>query len=328
MVRTGRRSSTGSDDCFLSSARFDSISRFRAAFLYAAALLCASSAGAQSVVSLSSPLTETLYALGAQDHLLGVSDVCVFPGQVLADRHSGKVREVGGFTKPDYELIDRLHPDVILTSTGFQEGIAARFRTKGYRVLHFEPHSLAEVLKQMEDVGEAVGKGAEARMLTADIRAGRDEIRRKSAALPKVRVYIELNHEGPWTLGAHSPLNDIIMAAGGENIFGDRDEEVFIVRNEEIIRRNPDIILSPIWTNAKVGGRDGIIPLAQIFARPGYAATKAVKNSRVLYYDSALLKQEGPRQILAIEKLAYLLHPEAFENPSKTIPWELGRIVQ
>jgi hypothetical protein len=46
----------------------------------------------------------------------------------------------------------------------------------------------------------------------------------------------------------------------------------------------------------------------------------------VLYYDSALLKHEGPRQVLAIRKLAYLLHPDFFENPPGTIPWELGRI--
>jgi hypothetical protein len=48
----------------------------------------------------------------------------------------------------------------------------------------------------------------------------------------------------------------------------------------------------------------------------------------VLYYDSALLKHEGPRQVLAIRKLAYLLHPETCKNPDGTIPWELGRIIK
>ena len=291
-------------------------------------LLIATSVWAQNVVSLSSPLTETIYALGAQSHVLGVSDVCTFPRRVVSDRRAGKVREVGAFTNPDYQLIDRLHPDVILTSTGFQEPIAARFRSMGYRVLHFEPHSLSEVFKQMEEVGQAVGKGAEARNLTDSMRRDWKEIGRKSAVLPRVRVYMELNHEGPWTTGARSPLNDIIVAAGGENIFSDHDEGVFVATHEEIIKRNPDIVLSPIWTDAKVGGMDGIIPLLQIFLRPGYADTNAVRNSRVLYYDSALLKHEGPRQILAIQKLAYLLHPDAFENPRETIPWELGRILQ
>jgi ABC-type Fe3+-hydroxamate transport system substrate-binding protein len=100
------------------------------------------------------------------------------------------------------------------------------------------------------------------------------------------------------------------------------------VKNEEVVRRNPDIILSPIWLNAKVGGSDGITTLLEIMSRPGYASTTAVRNSRVLYYDSALLKWEGLRQVLAIRKLAHLLHPEAFPDPPATLPWELGRIRQ
>jgi iron complex transport system substrate-binding protein len=121
-------------------------------------------------------------------------------------------------------------------------------------------------------------------------------------------------------------VNDIIHAAGGENIFADQKQGTFTTTNEEIVRRNPDIILSPIWLDAKVGGIDGIIPLAQIVTRPGYERTNAVRNSRVLYYDSALMKHEGPRQVLAIRKLAHILHPDAFPDPANTIPWELGRV--
>lgn len=278
------------------------------------------------IVSLSSPQTETIYALGAEAEIVGVSDVCVYPEQVVLDRRSGRVREVGTFTQPDFAAIDQLHPDLVLTSTTFQRAIAAKLRVKGYRVLHFEPYSLAQVFQQIEQIGIAVGKAEESVKLAAGMRLEYQEIANKARALPRVRVYMELNHEGPWTTGSRSALSDIIAAAGGENIFGDRDEGVFVPNQDEIVRRNPEVILSPIWVNAKVGGFDGIIPLAQIFLRPGYQTTSAVRNSRVLYYDSALLKHEGPRQILAIRKLAYLLHPEAFENPPGTIPWELGRI--
>jgi iron complex transport system substrate-binding protein len=71
---------------------------------------------------------------------------------------------------------------------------------------------------------------------------------------------------------------------------------------------------------------DGITTLVEIMSRRGYAETTAVKDGRVLYYDSALLKQQGPREVLAVKKLAYLLHPDVFPNPAGTIPWELGRI--
>lgn len=282
--------------------------------------------GQADVVSLSAPLTETLYALRAQNRLAAVTSVAVFPEQVNLDRKAGKFRDLGSFTKPDVALIESLRPSLVLSDTGFHHDLAARLRAKGLRVIHLEPRSLDEIFTGMERVGEAVGKKKEALKLTAGFRAERAVIEKKTAALPKVKVYMEINHEGPWTTGAESPVNDLIRAAGGENIFVDRKEGVFVTTNDEIVRRNPDIILSPIWVNAKVGGLDGIIPLAQIFARPGYAETTAVRNSRVMYYDSALLKHEGPRQILAIRKLAHLLHPDVFEDPPGTIPWELGRI--
>jgi iron complex transport system substrate-binding protein len=88
--------------------------------------------GAQpKVVSLSSPMAETVYALGAQDQLLGVTTACVFPQQILADRKSGKVRELGTFMKPDLEAVIALKPDVVFTSHGFQRKLAQQLRDRG-----------------------------------------------------------------------------------------------------------------------------------------------------------------------------------------------------
>jgi iron complex transport system substrate-binding protein len=286
-------------------------------------LLCAQA----DVVSLSAPLTETVYLLGAQDRLAAVSDTSVFPEQINQDRRSGKIKTLA-FYNADPAEIDALNPKLILTSTAFQKSMADRLRASGYTVLHFEPESIEDVLKQTERIGEALGKAVEASRITRQMRRELAEIEAKSAGLPRVRVYMEINHVGPWTSGARSPENEMIRIAGGVNVFADQDSGVFVTRHEEIVKRNPDVILSPIWLNAKVGGIDGITTLAEIVARPGYAETNAVKNSRVLYYDSALLKHQGPREILAIRKLAYLLHPEAFENPPDTIPWELGRVRQ
>ncbi len=296
--------------------------------LFGRALFClATLAHAQPrVVSLSSPLAETLYSLGAQKLLVGVSDVCVFPEQIVADRKSGRVKVVGSFSSPDLAQIDALHPTLILTSTSFQTKLAENLRKKGYKVLHYEPHSLNDILASIEEIGAAIGKRNEALHLTLGMRQELAAISKKSSPLPKVKLYMEINHEGPWTTGSVSPLENLIEAAGGRNIFADHHEGVFVTSNDEIVRRDPDVILSPIWVDAKVGGMDGIIPLASIFSRPGYSSTHAVQNSRVLYYDSALMKHEGPRQILAIRKLAHLLHPEAFDDPPGTIPWELGRI--
>jgi iron complex transport system substrate-binding protein len=282
--------------------------------------------GQVRIVSLSPTPTEIVYSLGAGDQVLGATTFCVFPEQVIDDKKAGKVKVVGDFTHIDIPLVDSLAPDLLLTDTFFQRALAAQFRAKGYKVLHYEPRSLDDVFRSIEEIGDAIGKGTVARELVRGYRAELALIKAKVDALPKVRVYMEINHMGPWAVGRGSPLNDLIMYAGGENIFKDDTNGVFQTTNEEIVKRNPDIILSPIWVGAKIGGYDGITPLGEIYGRKGFESIRAVQTSRVLYYDSALLKHEGPRQVLAVRKLARLLHPEKFEDPPATVPWELGKI--
>lgn len=284
--------------------------------------------GQHRVVSLSPTLTEIVYTLEAGEYIVGCTTFCDTPAKVTEDRNSGRIKVVSDFTHTDYRLIDSLKPDLILTDTDFQKKITAELRAKGYKVLHFVPSSLEEVFKSIEDVGDAIGKGELAHRQTDGYRKEIKDFYAKTITLPKVRVYMELNHIGPWAVGKRSPLNDLIIYAGGENIFSDVEKGAFMTTNGEIVTMNPDVILSPIWKNSKVGGYDGITLLGEIYARKDFDKIKAVQESRVLYYDSALLKHEGPRQVLAIRKLAYLLHPEACANPDGTIPWELGRIIK
>ncbi len=278
------------------------------------------------IVSLSPTPTEIVYALGAGDQVVGVTTFCIYPDKVLTDVREGHTRIVSDFNHTDMALIDSLKPGLILTDTDFQRKITEELRKKGYKVLHYVPKTLEDVFRSMEEIGDAIGKGEFARQLTDGYRKEIRDIVAKTSALPKVKVYLEINHIGPWASGTVSPLNDIITYAGGENIFSDSAKGVFLTTNAEIVRRNPEVILSPIWLHAKMGGYDGITPLAEIYARPGFDKTNAVMRSRVLYYDSALLKHEGPRQVLAIRKLAHILHPNEFEDPPGTIPWELGWI--
>lgn len=287
---------------------------------------CWSAFAQHRIVSLSAPVTETLYALGARDRIIGVTDVAVFPDQVVADRKAHKIVELGSFMKPDLALLRSLHPDLVFTDTAFHRDLAKQLAAEGFRVEHFEPTSLPQILQQVETIGKLAGVPKQGSALAQRMRTELEAIRAQTGRLPKVRLYLEINHEGPWTTGSASPLNDLIEAAGGVNIFAERKEGVFVTSHDEIVRRNPEVILSPIWVNAHLGGLDGIIPLGQIFARPGYDRTAAVLNSRVHYYDSALFKHEGPRQILAIRKLAHLLHPDQFPDPPGTIAWELGRL--
>lgn len=278
------------------------------------------------IVSCSSTMTEIVYELGGGEQVVGATSFCFFPQQVVDDKKSGRVAVVGDFVHIDYNTVKSLKPDLILTDTNMQRVLTDSLRKLGYTVLHFEPDHLEDVLSSIQVIGKAIGREENAAAMLQHMREEFAAIRAVSETLPKIRVYMEINHMGPWTFGSASPLQDLIEIAGGTNVFGDTTAGVFMTSNAAVVSRNPDIILSPIWLEAESGGWKGITPLYEIYSRPGYSETSAVKRSRVLYYDSALMKHFGPRQVLATKKLAYLLHPENFPNPPETMPWELGWI--
>lgn len=278
------------------------------------------------IVALTAPAAELMYTLGADDELVGVSDSCVSPDKLMDDRRNGRVRVIGAFTKIDITAVEILKPDLIITGTSYQRDLMKALEARGHRVLHIDPSSLEEVFSSFDAIGAAIGKQDEAKRFTAGLRAEVRAIEAESSKLPPVFVYVELNHVGPWTTGRKSFVSDVIRVAGGRNIFADIPSGAFQTTNDEIRKRNPQIILSPIWPNATIGGITGITTVAEIDSRRGFRDIAAVRNSRVLYYDSALVKQGGPREVLAIRKLAHLFHPKEFPDPAGTVPWELGRI--
>lgn len=277
----------------------------------------------ERIVSCAPNHTEILYELEAGGQLVGVTEYCDHPDKVLADKKAGRVKIVGGFLEMDADLIVSLKPTLVLTATSLQEKIRDDLAGRGLRVVHYDPVTLEDVFAMIEELGEKVGKGSVAKQLTGGYRDEIGAIKEKSEKVSRLKVYFEINHQGPVALGAGSPMNEIVQYAGGENIFNDIPQSAFVADHSEIIRRNPDVILTPLWPGA---GRDDVTTIAEIVSRKGYNTTNAVMNSRVYFYDSSLLKREGPRQVLAIKKLAYLLHPDVFENPEGTVPWELGKI--
>ena len=292
------------------------------------------------IITLAPSHTEILYALGVQDAIVGWTQYEDYPPEVLLsegwvpydeyafvsiEEELQKQRAVvGSFTYFNEDLIEALQPTLILAVEPLQESIANSLSEKGYNVLWFCPETLDDVFDMMIAIGEATG----AKEIAEAIVAGQQEeiamIREITKDLPTVKVYFEISHYGPWALGAGSPMDQIVAYAGGENIFADIQALAFPAENADIVDRNPDVILTPLWPNA---GRDEVTTVREIVMREGYETTEAVQNSRVYFYDSSLLKRPGPRQVTAILKLAHLLHPYYFDNPPNSVsPWELGKI--
>lgn len=293
------------------------------------------------IISLSPSHTEILYALGLEDNIVGWTKYCNYPpevqetgGWLAYDEYEYKsiqdelynkdVAVVSAFTYVNYDLIDSLKPTHILSVHRMQHNIVQRLKDDGYNVLHFEPKTLEDVFNIMQTVADATGKTKVAQKLIKGYRREIEEISLITKDLPKIKVYFEINHNGPWVLGAGSPMDQILSIAGGENIFNDVESEAFKAELLDIVDRNPDVILTPLWPHA---GRNEVTTVREIVTRPGFEKTNAVLNDRVYHYDSSLFKKPGPRQITAIKKMAYLLHPYYFKNPENSAdPWVLGKI--
>ncbi|MFO7841876.1 MAG: ABC transporter substrate-binding protein [Fidelibacterota bacterium] len=311
-----------------------------AALFFVFVLLISCGREEERIISLTPSQTEIVYDLGLEDELVGWSKYDCYPPEVqeregwlpydeyefksIEEELDKDVAVASYFTSVNYELIRELDPTMILAIDPIQKAIADSLKALGYNVLYFHPETLDDVWSMINEIGEEAGVGARARRLTDKAKEEIEEIREISSELPEVKVYFEINHMGPYVLGSGSPMDQILDIAGGKNIFRDVEGIAFKADPEEIIKRDPDVILTPLWPHA---GRNEVTTIREIVTRPGFEKITAVKNDRVYHYDSSLMKCPSLRQITAIKKMAYLLHPYYFDNPENSVsPWELGRI--
>ena len=273
-----------------------------------------------------------------------------------ADGEYKEVATVSKFYDYNATILEGLNPTLILcegseqqswmepTTEDWSTGSAVVVPNPAYLCDKYDAHcwtpeSIDEIYDMMLEIGELLGCKDYAQELVDGYYARIDEISAISKDLTKINTYFEIAHQsdygewgkfGPYTEGAKTPFDEMIAIAGGKNIFDDGEGYInlYDVYGEdafaEIVKRNPQIILSPYWP----GAYDyEVTSLYEIMTRPGFSETQAVQTGRVCYYDSSLMKRFGPRTITAIEKLAYLLHPYYFDNPENSVsPWELGKI--
>ncbi|MCX8153048.1 MAG: cobalamin-binding protein [Candidatus Bathyarchaeota archaeon] len=267
----------------------------------------------RKIVSLAPSTTEIVFALGLDDKVVGVSDYCDYPYDFSAWIAAGNMTSIGDFSNPNMEVIASLEPDLILATAGVQGETVATLRNLGYKVLVLNPPNIAGVLRDIELVGNATGKRAEALVLINNIQSRIDAVVNKvtiSTYKPKVYYEVWYDPTSLWTAGARAWQSELIEKAGGVNIFADQDLEYFQSSAEAVIQRNPDVIILPKEGMGK--GEPFWISIDAVKSRPGWGSISAVQNNRICTVDSNILSRAGPRVADAIEELAKALHPELF----------------
>jgi iron complex transport system substrate-binding protein len=265
---------------------------------------------ADRIVSVAPSATEILFAIGAGDKVVAVTRYDNYPYNFSAWIAAGNMTSVGEFTTPNLEVITSLNPDLILASGGVQQESVDTLRELGYKVLVLDPTSVDGILKDIELVGNATGKSAEATALVNNITNRINAVANKVANATKPKVYYEVYYDATasWTIGSKAWQNELIEKAGGTNIFGDQQTDYYQYQSEALIARNPDVIVLP----AEGMGTGQQASLDAVKARPGWDTTNAVKNDRIYQINSDIIERAGPRVADAIEQLAEFFHPELF----------------
>lgn len=253
------------------------------------------------VVSTAPSNTEILFAIGAGPQVVGVTTYCNYPAEA-ATRD-----KVGGFSPKSIsaERIVGLKPDLVLTTGRLQQSLTEDLRRLGLPVLSYDAQTLEEVLRNARLLGQATGHEAEAEQLAATLDRRRAQVRERFAALPadaRPRTLLLLSDDPLTAAGPGTFASQILDVAGGRNVFADVEQQFPRVSEEEILKRNPAVVL--MWEWGDFAARK-----ERLTKRPGWDRLDAVRNDRVLGVNDDWLSRAGPRLFDGLERVADLLHP-------------------
>jgi iron complex transport system substrate-binding protein len=254
------------------------------------------------LVSLAPSLTETAFAVGRGDWVVGVSEACDYPP-------GARFRaSVGSMASPNLERIVNLRPDLILTSAeaNTRETFAQLDRLR-LAVFAIKPERYEDILTAIRLVGAALR--ADTTPLVQDIRSRIVAVRARVGARPRPRVLYLIWADPPIAAGPAAFIHDLIELAGGANVVGEPSARYLPLGWEEIVARRPEVILVAAHQGATNGGGAPAGPRA---VWGWWESLPAVRSGRVLSLPADTILRPGPRVAEGVAILARAIHPDVF----------------
>jgi iron complex transport system substrate-binding protein len=247
------------------------------------------------IISLAPSITETLFALGLDSSIVGVTDYCDYPP-------SAKLKaKVGGIMNPDIERIVALRPDLVLMSgSGNMKSDYDKLASFGTSVFVSYPHTIEDIFKSISDAGVLTSTTSRADSLLRELRLRRNELVNQAAAGPKRTVLMLLSLNPIVAIGPGTFLDEMITLANGENIAHSSTTAYPLLSREEILRRQPDVIIA---TNDIVRSSGDIIS-----SYPEWKSLSAIRNKRVGIVDASIVSRPGPRIVDGLEAVVKAIH--------------------
>jgi iron complex transport system substrate-binding protein len=245
------------------------------------------------VISLGPNITETIFALGKEDLLVGRTDFCDYPEEVSS------IASVGSLSEPSIEEIVLLKPDLVIASTHSQPAVIDKITSLGIPVLRlYTDDSFSGVYNLILQTGKALNGTKEAELLVKEMK---EQVKRVTDFVsdrekPVIYYVIGYGEYGDFTAGGNTFIGQMINMAGAVNAAQDLNGWRFSL--EELIVQDPSLIICSQYWNTKEGLMDSV----------GYRELTAVKEGRVFTIDNNKLDRQGPRLAQGLQDLAEIIH--------------------
>lgn len=256
---------------------------------------------ARRIVSLIPSATETLIAVGARSDLVGrtrydtASDIAALPS-------------VGGGVDASVEAIVNLRPDLVVTwRNDARQAVRGRLVALGVPVFVMKTEDTTDIFRGIASLGRMTARDSQAIAVATSVRNELEAVRRAVAGRPSPAVMYVGFIDPPMTAGPRTFIGQLISLAGGRLVFTDSSQLWPNVAMEEIVRRDPDILIVPV-------GEATTNPLANLRERAGWRSLRAVRLGHVATVPADLLNRPSPSIARSARVLLAAIHPELATN--------------
>jgi iron complex transport system substrate-binding protein len=254
------------------------------------------------VVSLAPSLTETLYALGLEDRLVGDTDYCDYPPDAQSKP------KVGGAINPNLEQIAALHPDLVLVTKALNRLDTVRaLEALGISSYATDPRSVEGIISSTERLADVLGASEAGKTLGEKLENRLATIQTRLNGVAASRVLFIVWTEPLISVGKDTFIADALRKAGALSIV-DSTQDWPQMSLEEVVRLQPDYLVFAS-SHSEAAARD----FEALAARPGWRILDAVHSNHFAVISDAV-NRPAPRIVSAIEELARQLHPAAFQD--------------
>jgi iron complex transport system substrate-binding protein len=250
---------------------------------------------ARRIVSLVPSATETILALGAGERLVG---------RTRFDRDSAvaALPVVGGGLDPNLESMVELAPDLVVSWFSEERpDTRKRLDAAGIASLSLSLQDTTDAFRAVTLLGQALDRSAGADSLLRRLRDSLADTRRLAARQERRRVFYVVYNNPPMTMGPATFIAQILGLAGGENIFADAATNWPTVSLEEVVRRDPDVVVLPV-------GEMPARTLGRLRTEPGWRELRAVRRGCVVQVVADVVNRPGPNIARAAEQLRVAIH--------------------